>query len=263
MTLGERPAGERYHGLQKRLARFLQVPLDPPEPPPGRVTWTRSFRPDPAFLSYLKMHAAVRVFFLVFVALFLAMALIGATGGAAWALAPAVLLLALAGAWIALDLFAIRFRFDTTWYVMTDRSLRNRRGIWSLSENTVTFDNVQNLRLRQGPLERWLGIQTLVLETAASGASSSDQGSTAQQLVVEGIRDAVELRDRVAERMRLARGRGLGDRSDRRRTERVEPAAADGTMSLPVPGFALEPTHTAVLREILEEVRRLPVTELP
>src|SRR5262252_829179 len=40
---------------------------------------------------------------------------------------------------------AIHLRYDTTWYVLTHRSLRIRRGIWVIHETTITFENVQNV----------------------------------------------------------------------------------------------------------------------
>ena len=59
------------------------------------------------------------------------------------------------------DVFAyvgIHLRYDTTWYVLTDRSLRIRRGILTIHETTISFENVQNVEVRQGPLQRYFGI---------------------------------------------------------------------------------------------------------
>ena len=66
---------------------------------------------------------------------------------------------------------ALHLRYDTTWYVVTDRSLRIRRGIWVIEETTITFENVQNVSITQGPLERAFGIATLVVDTAAAAAN--------------------------------------------------------------------------------------------
>ena len=51
------------------------------------------------------------------------------------------------------DIFAyvgIHLRYDTTWYVLTDRSLRIRRGIMTIHETTISFENVQNVEVRRG-----------------------------------------------------------------------------------------------------------------
>ena len=57
---------------------------------------------------------------------------------------------------------AIHLRYDTTWYVIGRRSLRIRRGIWIINETTITFENVQNIHITQGPLQRYFGIADLV-----------------------------------------------------------------------------------------------------
>ena len=53
---------------------------------------------------------------------------------------------------------AIHLRYDTTWYVLTDRSLRIRRKIATIQETTITFENVQNVTIREGPIQRLFGI---------------------------------------------------------------------------------------------------------
>ena len=63
---------------------------------------------------------------------------------------------------------AIHLRYDTMWYVMTDRSLRCRRGIWVIFEHTITFENVQNVHVRRGPVQYFFGISTVVVETAGA-----------------------------------------------------------------------------------------------
>src|SRR5262249_46640878 len=89
--------------------------------------------------------------------------------------------LPLAGAILALpalfvavvpDIFAyiaIHLRYDSTWYVMTSRSLRIRRGIWLIHETTITFENVQNVEIKQGPVQRYFGIADVHIDTAGGG----------------------------------------------------------------------------------------------
>ena len=122
--------------------------------------------------------------------------------------------------WIALivvpDIVAyvtVRLRYDTTWFVMTDRSLRVRRGIWVIQETTITFENVQNLSVRRGPLERYFGIARLTVETAGAGADAHQgaPGGVANQGVIEGIRNAPEFKQRILARLEQSRSAGLGD----------------------------------------------------
>lgn len=234
-----------YQGIQRRLADLLEVPLHAPEPPPGRASWTRSFRPAPAFLRYLKLMALLRMGVVLAVLLSFGAALVAATEGHPVAMvATALLVLGMLGM-TALDLMSVRFRYDTTWYVMTDRAIRNRRGIWTIRENTVSFDNVQNVKLREGPVQRYLGIQDLVVETAASSGGSGDQPAQAQSLTLEGVADGEELRGRMTERMRLVQSRGLGEDAPLARRRAGDPST-------------FGPGHVAILHEILDEVRRLP-----
>jgi hypothetical protein len=53
-----------------------------------------------------------------------------------------------------------RLDFELRWYMVTDRSLRIRSGIWSIQELTTTFANVQEVRVESGPLQKILGTQT-------------------------------------------------------------------------------------------------------
>lgn len=270
-----------YRGLQKALFNFLQVPLDPPEAPPGRSEWTRTFRPDPAYLSYMRLGAVLLILFLGPI-LILVSGLIMAgsefhpVGGSF-----ALLLLLGGGVFLLSQFVGIRLSYDATWYVMTDEAVRNRRGLWVVKENTVSFDNVQNLKVRQGPIQRYFGIEDLVVETAASSsAGSQEQGAQAQSLQIVGIRNAAELRDRISERMRLGGGSGLGrEGSPSRRAARSShpqaPGArgAEGDADLPGEGTrgmggspsgagasgapAFTPAHLTLLREIRDEVRQL------
>ncbi len=238
-----------YAGLQRLLFNVLKVPLDPPEPPPGRPGWTRAFRPDPAYLSYLRLGALVMFLILGPVLLFVVMLILLGSEFHIAGVLLALLVLGVGGLLLLSQFVGIRLGYDATWYVMTDEAVRNRRGLWVVKENTVSFDNVQNLSVRQGPIQRYFGIEDLVVETAASGAASSnDQGSQAQSLQIVGIRNAAELRDRISERMRFSGGTGLGREGIRE--------AAD-IPGMQAPGAVLGPAHLALLREIRDEIRRL------
>lgn len=250
-----------YRGLQLRLFHFLQVPVDPPEPPPGRAHWTRSFRADPDYLRYLK------VWWLISSAVILAVTGIAVLLGIGVAMSELSFMgflaigAVLVGAvtLVTVQWLGIQLRYDATWYVMTDEALRNRRGLWVIQENTVSFDNVQNLSVRQGPLQRLFGIQDLVVETAAAGVvQGSNQGTEARALRIEGIRDAAELRDRIADRMRLGEAAGLGeDPRDRAVLSELDRKTTGGG----APGLLLSEPHLELLREIRVELGRLGTGE--
>ena len=141
------------------------------------------------------------------------------------------------------DIFAyiaIHLRYDTMWYVMTDRSLRCRRGIWVIVEHTITFENVQNVFVKRGPFQTLFGISDIVVETAGSSEKEhQNRFSAGNQAILEGIDNPQEIRQLIMDRVRASKGGGLGE----------HPHEEAGTQA----GWTRE--HVAVLREILSEVR--------
>ncbi|MEX2528281.1 MAG: PH domain-containing protein [Gemmatimonadota bacterium] len=245
-TSGRAPTPRHYRGIWALLARWLQVPLEPPSMPPGDHHWSRSFGPADSFLRYLKLQYLLVAGALGLLLGPLAVAVVFglARDGHATA-AAAVLFLGILpiSLWALAGYGALQLQFDTTWYVMTDRALRTRSGIWVLKEMTITFDNVQNVKVRQGPIQRWLGMGNVVVETAAAGAVTSQQGTTsASAAVLAGVADPHDLRDRIITRMRAGGSAGLGDADEPTRE------AHDGIWT---------PAHLTLLREIREEVRAL------
>ena len=62
----------------------------------------------------------------------------------------------------------VRLDYEMRWYVVTDRSLRIRTGVWNVREATLTFANIQQITVLQGPLQRLLGIYDLEVTTNLS-----------------------------------------------------------------------------------------------
>ena len=191
-----------YRGIWKVLVDWFRVPQHPPDLPVREGEYIVRFQPGEGFLRYLKS-----IFWIVAVlidaaltAAYIGIAIACIVGGIWWL---AVLLLPIALFLIVVPdivaYVAIHLRYDTTWYVMTDRSLRIRRGIWIIRETTITFENVQNVKVRQGPLQRHFGIANLIVETAGGGGGGPHGNSGASAMhtgVIEGIANAQELRDR-------------------------------------------------------------------
>ena len=97
---------------------------------------------------------------------------------------------------------------------MSNRSLRVRRGIWVIHEMTVTYENIQNVKVQQGPVQRLFGISNLIVETAGGSAEGGTGGlAMASRAVIEGVRDAEPLRDRILEILRGSHSMGLSDES--------------------------------------------------
>ncbi len=124
------------------------------------------------------------------------------------------------------------------WYMVTDTSLRIREGLMTIREQTLTFANIQNLSVRQGPLQRLFGISDLRVRTAGGGERDSgdtDRGETANMHLgyFRGVDNAGEIRDLIIARMRRLRDTGLGDPD-----EKVTDPDAKVVRSQPLPGVA-------------------------
>jgi membrane protein YdbS with pleckstrin-like domain len=141
----------------------------------------------------------------------------------------------------------LRLDFEMRWYVLGARSLRIREGILSVREQTMTYANIQNLEVRQGPLQRLLGIADVEVRTAGGGGQAHPQGGgvVASMHVgrFRGVDDPHAIRDSIRERVLQHRDSGLGDPDE-------APAAALAAGS--APGDAL-----VAAREVLAAARTL------
>ncbi|MEX0641094.1 MAG: PH domain-containing protein [Pirellulales bacterium] len=208
----EAAAESIYAQLWDILEKWFMVPVGPPSLPAEPAEDVKSFRPAPGFLHYLKCQFWV---FLVLIDAAILFIWIVILVNVPWL----GVLLALPAATVAIlpDIaayVAIHLRYDTTWYVIGRRSLRIRRGIWIINETTITFENVQNIYITQGPLQRYFGIADVVVETAGGGGSKGQHGKTLSNShvgMIEGIDNAEELRTLILGRLRQSQAAGLGD----------------------------------------------------
>jgi membrane protein YdbS with pleckstrin-like domain len=128
-----------------------------------------------------------------------------------------------------LTLALVRFDFELRWYIVTDRSLRIRAGIWDIREMTMTFANIQQITVEQGPLQRLLGLADVQVRTAGGGSGELEQARQRSQHTLmhlgffHGVDNAGEIRDLILERMRKLRDTGLGDPDE---VDKLEPGAA-------------------------------------
>lgn len=199
-----------YEGVWGILAAWFRVPREAPMLPGVGGEAIRSFRPDPGYLRYLKVMFWIVLLVIDLLAL-LVWIIIAAVSPLAGAIlfSPALLII------IVPDLIAyvaIHLRYDTTWYVMSARSIRIRRGVWIIAETTITFENIQNISIHQGPLQRHFGIADIMLRTAGGGsAGPHGHGGGSHLGLIQGIADAPAIRDQIEARVRASRSAGLGD----------------------------------------------------
>jgi membrane protein YdbS with pleckstrin-like domain len=247
----DRAARWMYQGIWSTLVTWFCVPHGPPSLPVRDGDFLDRFQPDTGFMDYLKFY-----FWLALLAVDIPLTV-------GWLVllvtAPLAGLLLAPVAWfiiVAPDIvayIAIHLRYDSTWYIMTDRSLRLRRGIWVIREVTITFENVQNILVRRGPVQRWFGICDLVVLTAGGGVTGpKGEGGhtegTGHRGLIEGISEAkaVQLRERILKKLRGSPTAGLGD----------DVHVAGSGAGLPaMTGWTA--AHVEVLREIRDAARAL------
>lgn len=94
-----------------------------------------------------------------------------------------------------LSLLAPPRRYRAWAYGMDSDELQVRRGVWTRVHTVVPLDHVQHIDVSQGPVERALGICSLILHTA---------GTLHSQIVLPGLTRATAegIRDEIRGRMR-------------------------------------------------------------
>lgn len=201
-----------YQGVWAFVTQGLRVPEEPPQMPSAHDRDVKSFRPAEGFLRYLKLF-----FWIGLIAIDLAL-VVGWILICVWNVVVGLLITPLALAIIVLPdivaYIAIHLRYDTTWYVLSDRSMRIRRGIWIIHETTITYDNIQNVSIRQGPVQRFFEISDVLVETAGGGAAvKQGDGSTVagHHGLLEGISNAAEVRNLILAKWKDSKSAGLGD----------------------------------------------------
>lgn len=199
-----------YHGVWGVLTRLFLVPDQPPNLPAFDQEHIEYHRPSPSFLAYKKFLFWIGLFTLdiIFVVAWVVLLVLAPF----WGLVTAPLWLVLIVLPDVVAYIVLHLAYDTTWYVLSDRSMRIRRGIWTIHETTITFENVQNVNIVQGPLQRWFGFANLSVSTAGGGGSTEVSSMGAHCGWLEGIANAAELRQRILQKAQ--HNAGLGDESE-------------------------------------------------
>jgi len=205
----------------KTLLRWLRVPPEP-TPPEGSSGSVIVFRAGRNYWRWrLFMWATTQFGVVIMIAMF-ATAILKAQAK----MSPLAVFLSDAVGIAALVAYLVfllisyqlqRLNYELRWYIVTDRSIRIRSGIWSVEEITMTFANIQDLRISAGPLQGWLGLADLVVSSAGGGAAkgkgpNAESGHTA---LFAGIENATATRDLMVERLKHYRDAGLGDRTEK------------------------------------------------
>jgi membrane protein YdbS with pleckstrin-like domain len=214
MTVPDSPLP--FSALERQVLNVLLVP-SAPEVPEGSPDSVRIFRAGDKFYAWLVFEWAVTstLLFLgvVGVTLLLLQARLNAPGWGAILLAAAVVLLwSVFISGVVLTLLAQRLNFRLRWYIVTDRSLRIRSGVFGIREMTMTYRNIQEIRVTAGPLQNALGLATVEVHAAGGGGGDPKHGGGRGHVArLEGLSNATEIRDLLVERLRQYRDSGLGE----------------------------------------------------
>ena len=152
----------------------------------------------------------------------------------------------LSGPGIIVSLPYLFFRYHTLRYRFDAEGIHMKVGILFRREVNLTYARIQDIHLRSGILQRWLGLANVQVQTAS--------GSAGPELVIEGFKEYEAIRDFLYTRMRgyqvhaPAAGHGV---------ESV-PGSAPPVPALPVPGSAAaaDAEVVSLLLGIRDELKR-------
>lgn len=145
-----------------------------------------------------------------------------------------------------------KLEFEQHWYIVTDRSLRIRTGVLSLSESTMSFANLQQVEVKQGPFQRFLGLADVRVRSAGGGDHGEEEGQPLHTGVFHSVENAEEIRDLILARLKAFREAGLGD------PDRSSLAATPAGEARGVSAETLE-----AAREVLRQTRALRAATTP
>ena len=245
--------------LKELIKRLLRVPPEP-HPPLGAPGSMRLFRAAPGFFRYRLLGWGISQAGTL-IGLIVGIMVLQAFADSLWN--PLAILELLAVAFFLIQLpvsfLMIVLDYEYRWYMVTDRSLRIREGLLKVQERTMTFSNIQNVSVRQGPIQRLFGISDVEVRTAGGGGASAGgqeaqgMGDNLHQGYFRGVDNAAEIRDTILAHLRSLRTSGLGD-PEEPAAEAAGPDSIDGGSidDAPIDSDLLDAS-----RQLLAEARAL------
>ena len=146
-----------------------------------------------------------------------------------------------------------RLDYELRWYMVTDRSLRIRVGVWKVAESTMSFANIQQVVVTQGPVQRLLGLADVRVQSAGGGSGNEHKKGEddMHQGLFHSVTNAPQIRDLILERLRRFRESGLGDPEEK---SHQLPSTAATTHAISSPDLLV------AARELAAEARALRVS---
>ncbi|MDQ3198139.1 MAG: PH domain-containing protein [Verrucomicrobiota bacterium] len=215
-----------FNSFRGWCERVLRIPGDP-EPPPGDEARTQRFRAAPNYYKYLLAVWGLKTVALLVVLITMEIGPLVAVFGTRLheKHLPAALMIGIPQFIILFFLVGrlfsgllVRLDFEKRWYLVTDRSLRLREGILNVREMTITFANIQNISISQGPIQRLLGIADLRVDTAGGSSPSRKEhkgkSESLHTAFFRGVDNANAIRELIQKRLRELKDSGLGDHEE-------------------------------------------------
>ena len=103
-------------------------------------------------------------------------------------------------------LIALYIKYRTLRYRFDDEGVWRRQGLLWRREVNVAYRRIQDIHLTNGLIQRWLGLATVSIQTAA--------GSATPEITIEGVLEAEALRDYLYTKMRGVRDGTRGAEAD-------------------------------------------------
>jgi uncharacterized membrane protein YdbT with pleckstrin-like domain len=224
--------------LRPLIEPLLKLRFEPPPLPEGSQT-LRRLKPSERYLAYAYTEAVLRhvgplllgvammvgAIVMSFSAEFRLLVWRFLFGGAALFVVTLISL--------AVVLVVLRLDWELRDYLIGSRSLRLREGAFIQRELTLSYANVQNVEVTQGPLERLFGFKSLRVSTAGgSRGKPGERGAPSHEARLVGLEDAEAVRDLILGALSQQRDAGLGDpshelpRTRARLLEEIRDAAA-------------------------------------
>jgi len=107
----------------------------------------------------------------------------------------------LTGPLVVVMLPLLMFRYASLRYKFDDQGIHMRWGVVFRREINLTYARIQDIHVRSGVMQRWLGLADLMVQTAS--------GSIGPEMTIEGFREHHEIRDFLYSRMRGLRGASM------------------------------------------------------
>jgi len=146
----------------------------------------------------------------------------------------------LSGPLILLTFPFLFFRYHTLRYRLDAEGVSMRWGILFRREVNLTYARIQDIHVTSGPIQRWLGLADLHVQTAS--------GSAAAEMMIEGLLEFQAVRDFLYQRMR-----GVKDGARPRAVASAGPPVESGDLASSLADVAAELRGA---REALETLGR-------